>query len=116
MFDLAVLRDFVLTIRIAPPTINISVVGYYKGIERHSCPMASVKKSVTQCILDKAKAYERICAAESIRYWAIDANEHEEGAFGEHFDRLFRSQVLSDKVLTPVPGDIFEKCFRGWKT
>lgn len=55
MFDLAVLRDFVLTIRIAPPAINISVVGYYKCIERHSCPMASVKKSVTQCISDKQK-------------------------------------------------------------
>jgi len=55
VFDLATLRDFILTMRIVPPTIDISVVGYNKGIERHSCPMASAKKSVTRCILDRQR-------------------------------------------------------------
>jgi hypothetical protein len=44
LFDLGALRDFILTMRIAPPTIDIGVVGYYKRIERHSCQMAWRRK------------------------------------------------------------------------
>jgi len=60
--------------------------------------------------------HERICALESIGYWTIDANKHEERAFGKHFDRLLRSQVLGHEVLAPVPGDMVKKFFRGCKT
>jgi hypothetical protein len=58
VLDLAIyiLGDILLTMRTAPSTINIGVVGYYKSIERHSCPMASAEKSVTQCIVYEEKS------------------------------------------------------------
>ena len=50
MFDLAILGRVtsIPTMRVASPTVNIGVVGYYKSLERHSCLIASVKKSVMQ--------------------------------------------------------------------
>ena len=47
------------TMRVAPPTVNVGVVGYYKSLERDSCLIASVKKSVMQnvCIRHKVRTY-----------------------------------------------------------
>jgi hypothetical protein len=64
----------------------------------------------------RRKEHERICAAKSVGYWPINANKHKKWAFGEHFDRLYRSQVLSDVVLAPIPGDMVKKFFCGCKT
>jgi len=94
---LAILGDFILTMKAAPPTINISVIGYYKSVEGHPCPMV-------------------ISAAKSIGYWPINANKHEKGALGEHFNHLLRSQVLRHEVLAPIPSDMVKKFFCRWKT
>ena len=51
MVDLAILSRGVPTLSVAPPTVNVGVVGYYKSVERHPCPIASVKKSVMRKIV-----------------------------------------------------------------
>jgi hypothetical protein len=56
VFDLAILGDILPTMRSAPPTIDIGVIGYDESIKRHSRSMASVKKSVMQRIAHKEKS------------------------------------------------------------
>jgi hypothetical protein len=115
VFDFTVFGGILLTMRSASPTINIGVIGYYESIKRYSCFMASAEKSMTQCILCFKKAHERICAAESIGYWPVNADKHKKWACGENFDRLLRSQVLSHEVLAPVPSDMVKKFLCGCK-
>lgn len=115
MVDLAILSRVVPTLSVAPPTVNIGVVGYYKCVERDPCPVASVKKSVMQKI-EKEIKYELISAAKSIGYWPIDTKEHEKRALHEHLDRLLRSQILCHEILPPVPGNVLKKFRCGCKT
>jgi hypothetical protein len=89
--------DLAILSRVAPPTVHIGVVGYYKSVERHPCPIV-------------------IGAAKSIGYWPIDAKEHEKGPLDKHLDGLLRSQILCHEILPPVPGNVLKKFRCGCKT
>ena len=50
-FDLGSLSRVGPTMSVVSPTVNVGVVGYYKSLERHSCLIASLKKSVMQRVV-----------------------------------------------------------------